>query len=77
MMARMIKKYNILKSTYLMKLYIVFLIDFELLFRQPRAFLKALGERFYPSFSFGGTFKILNLTYIDGYIIQKCITTIR
>jgi hypothetical protein len=29
-----IKKYNILKSTSSMKLYIVFLIDLELLFRQ-------------------------------------------
>jgi hypothetical protein len=33
-----IKKYNILKSTYLLKQYIVFLIDFELLFRQPQYF---------------------------------------
>jgi hypothetical protein len=32
------KKYNILKSTYLVKQYIVFLIDFELLFRQPQYF---------------------------------------
>jgi len=33
--ARTREKYNILKSTYSMKLYIVFLIDLELLFRQP------------------------------------------
>ena len=42
----MIKKYNISNLVYLMKLYIVFLIDLKFLFSQPRG----LGQGGVPYF---------------------------